>query len=345
MLTIRPVTAIAALAVISMLGSSCAAQTIKNHPAPWFGEGCRSFFFQLDTGGGQLFVNRSTATGGEELVQVPVAGGSTQVWYAGARPEIFDRISVSGDGKTVAFARGTESRVYVLMSSAAKPVSIANVAPDRDPRQLVMSRDGRWVTFTAAGVKGGGPIGRVQVNLYVAAVNGSAIHRVTPTPLSGRYIAFALSADGATLVWVDDPTKGPIVANRDGGGASRLPAPSARIERVFCSADGNRVYCSTVETTAVKLWSIARKGSSWKLEDEAPSGAFTVAREGGTIRLIQPPGQTSPGTCWSVNGKANRTSMFTFTRPRYAGSMAFSSDGRVVVWREGLKTRIWQAKP
>lgn len=343
MLNTRTAIAVIAIALLSTPFARISAQSIQNHPAPWFGEPGRSFFFQLDTPGKQLFVNRSTSTGGEELVQVPVAGGTTQVWFANKRSEIQDRMSVSGDGKTVAFARGTESRVYVLASPASSPVTAANVAPDRDPRQLVLSRDGRWIAFSAFGVEDGGPIGRAQTNLYVAATDGSVAYRITKTPISGRYITFALSADGATLVWVDDPTKGPIVSNRDGGGFTRLPAPGARIERVFSSADGNRIYCSTVEAKAVKLHSIPRAGSIWNLEDEAQSGKFAVSREGNAIRWFQAPTRYSPGSCWSVTGKSSRTSMFTFTRPRYSGSMVMSGDGQIVVWREGLHTRIWKA--
>jgi hypothetical protein len=254
-------------------------------------------------------------------------------------------LAVSGDGGKVVFAKDTESRVFVLSSPGAPPATVTDVAPDRDPRQLQLSRDGRWVAFTASGIQGGGPIGRVQVNLYVAATDGSALHRITSTPMFGKYLAFALSADSTTLVWVDDPGKGPIVANRDGTGAARLPAPGARIERVFCSADGSRVYCTTVEAAGVKLRSIPRQGSTWALEDEVADGAFTVAGDGSAIRLVQAARSTSPGTCWSVNGVSSRTAMFTFVRPEHAGSMAFSGDGQVVVWREGLATRVWQAGP
>jgi hypothetical protein len=345
MLRNRSAATIAAFAMIAMLSGSASAQTIVNHPAPWFDEPGRVFFFGLDASGGRLFVNRSTAEGGEELVEVPIAGGSTQVWHTNAQREIFNRLAVSGDGKTVAFAKGTESRVYVLTSPGKAPRVVADVSPYRDPRQLVLSRDGRWVAFTAAGVEGGGPIGAVQVNLYVAATDGSAVHRITNPPLPGRYIAFALSADGATLVWVDDRDKGPIVANRDGSGTSRLSAPGARIADVFCSPDGSQVYCATIEAAAVKLRSIARAGSQWALAHEAPSGSLAVAREGSAIRLIQRPSNTSPGTCWSVNGASSRESMFTFAVPQHAGSMALSGDGQVVVWREGLKTRVWKAGP
>jgi hypothetical protein len=342
--TFKRVATTAAITVVTVLCFSASAQSIVEHPASWFGEAGRAFFFRLDGSGGRLFVNRSTTSGGEELVEVPSTGGTALIWYANPRREIFNRIAVSSDGKTLAFAKGTSARVYVLASAAASPITVADVSPDGDPRQLELSRDGRWIAFTASGVEGGGPIGRVRVNLYVAATNGSAVHRITSAPLVGKHIAFALSEDGGTLIWVDDPTKGPIVSERDGSGATRLPVPAGRILRVHSAADGERLYCTTVGASTVRLYSIARAGSNWTLEDEASDGAFAVAPETGAIRLVQRPGQTSPGTCWSV-GESSRTSMFTFEAPRRAGSLAMSGDGKVVVWREGLKTRVWQARP
>jgi hypothetical protein len=329
----------------AVLPSGLSAQSVADHPATWFEEPDRVFFYRLDKTGDRLFVNRSTASGNEALVEVPSAGGATVVWHESAGRAIAERFAVSGDGDTVAFAKASGSSVTVLTSPTATPVTAANVAPDRDPRQLVLSRDGQWVAFTAAGVTGGALIGTVKVNLYVAATNGSVVHTITSSPLRGKFIPFALSADGSTLVWVDDPMKGPIVCDRDGTDATRLPALASGIHQVDCAPDGSVVYSTRAEASGIELRKIPRVGSTWTVVDSVTGGIFTVTAETGAVRLVQQPSRDNPGACWSVTAPSTRSEMFTFETPRHAGSLAISGDGEVAVWREGPKTRVWRATP
>lgn len=115
--------------------------------------------------------------------------------------------------------------------------------------------------------------------------------------------------------------------------------------RLACSVDGSRIYCMTAKPGATQLLSISRAGSTWAVESTADSGEFLVARESGTIRHVSRPTSRGPGACCEVTSPARMRQLFTFLMPRYAGSLAQSGDGKVCVWRDGAKTRVWKASP
>jgi hypothetical protein len=315
---------------------------VEEHPAVWFNRGHQAFFLFLNGDGSRLLANRSTSTGGEEVSDVPVAGGATRVWLRSAKREIFDRIAFSGDGAHVAYAPGSGSRVYFLANPGAPARLVADVSPASDPRQLTLSRDGGWVAFTASSIQGGGRLGRPQVDLYVAATDGSVLHRITSASLPGKHMAFALSGDGGTMVWVDDPARGPLIANRDGQQSRRLPPPLGGIYTVSCSPDGGRIHCMSGKSDALQLCAISRLGTSWAVQATATSGRFIVAPSSGAAYHLERPTRAAPGTCSMFSGPTSRSPVFRFDSPRYAGSIAISDDGRVAVWRDGGKTMVWR---
>ena len=309
----------------------------------------RQAFADLDGDGTRLLVNRGGPEGLEELVEVPVAGGTERLWYRATKRWIYNRIAISGDGGRVVFAWYPGSKVYVLTRPGGNPREIADVDPDGDVRQLSLSADGKWAAFTASNYLRDGKLGRVHVNLYVAVTDGSALHRITANALPDKFIPYDLSGDGKTLVWVDDPAKGPWIADAGGRNARRLPAPSDPIQNVFTNATGSTIYYQTINASGVKLLSVGRSGTSLVKVHETSRGHYNVARDAGTIVLARDNrDKTGRRTYWRVGGKS-LVKLFSLKIPGYAGSCALSGDGRTAVWVDPApapvdQTFVWREK-
>lgn len=306
-------------------------------------------FFRLSTNGSKLLVNRSPTAANEELAVVPTSGGDATVWFSSPGRLIYDRIALSGDGSVVAFAKGTESTVYALTGSGSQPRAAANVAPFTDPRQLRLSDDGKWVAFSASRLVQSGSAFRVVSNLFVAATDGSVCHKIRGTDLVERMIAFDLSPDGSTIVWVDDPTKGPWVASRDGTSAVRLNVSATKIVGVAANLAATRIYYQDLRATGIRICSVNRDGSGAQvIHESAAGGRYEVAGNAGAVRLRTfEAKRTPPGTSWLV-GTTTLTRMFDYPRADVAGTNEWSGNGEVAVWRVRTcsgtyETRIWRS--
>ncbi|MBN1607495.1 MAG: hypothetical protein JW940_12730 [Polyangiaceae bacterium] len=306
---------------------------VTKHPASWLASARGNLFFCLNGDGSQLLVNRSPSLASEELVVVPSSGGEGVLWHAAVGRSIYDRIVLSGDGTTVAFARTDGSKVYALPRAMETPRVVADVSPDADPRQLRISDDGTWVAFTAARMVQSGTESRVHANLYVAATDGSALHRITAVALPDRYIAFDLSGDGQSIVWLDDATKGPLVADRDGGNSRRIGVTPQHLGPVRCNANASLIYFEAFDREGKHLWRVNRDGTGEAKLHSTTSGQFFVARGSGQVRLEKfDPQATPPGVSWMLSG-GSPTKMCDLQRPDIVGASAWSDDGSVFVWR------------
>jgi len=332
-----------------MVAEVLPGQSISTHPAPWLKEAVGNLFFRLDSDGDQLLVNRSPSIEREELVLVPTAGGTETVWYSNAGRSIYNQIALSGEGDMVIFAKSPGSRVYAVTEPNGTPKVVADAAPYGDIRQLRVSNDGKWVAFTASSGLLNSPTGRVHANLYVAATDGSVVHRITGISVPMKLIPFDLSPDGGTLVWVDDPGKGPWVAGIDGSNAKRLSVSGSSIVAVTCNTTGSVIYYQVLDANGANLYRVNRDGTNISLVHSAARGTYYVARNGSRVRLDQFDPKAKPcGSSWLVEG-SSLNAMFTFGRPGIAGSRAWSGDGRVMVWRARFspwadETRIWRAE-
>jgi hypothetical protein len=250
------------------------------------------------------------------------------------------------------FAKQSLGLVYCLKKAGATPAAIANVSPDTDPRQLMLSADGKWVAFTASSFMENGLPASVKVNLYVAATDGTKLHKITSSPLAGKYIPFDLSSDGKTICWVDDRSKGPWIADVDGKNARRLPlgVAGSKLQTVHCDRTAATIYYQTISATGIKLHSISRTGTGLTQIHATTHGHYAVARDATKIRMRRVENtSTKEGKLWSVDG-ANLSEICTLSMPRYAGSWAWSGDGNAAIWRGSakdgkVKTYVWRAAP
>jgi hypothetical protein len=344
------------------------AQAITTLNVSWVQSAPRAFL-RLNGDGSQVLIYRQNVIDKpylrrtEELVLVPTGGGQEQVFYKHdvIVPEIYYNFALSGDAKTVVFAPAFENdKVYALTRPAAVPKVVAAVAPDEAPAQLSLTTDGKWVAFTASRMIWSGRQGLAHANLYVAAIDGSVLHKVTPSPVPGRSIPYALSADGSTIAWLDDAKKGPFLADRDGKNALRLPFPvevdpsKGRIVRVFLDKTGEKVFYSMLESNETsfdgKLFEVGRNGVGLKRVHMAARGFFEVSRDGQTVRYFENAGSAPPrvGTSWLVGGQAP-TRMFDYGTFNWGvGTYDWSEDGKVFVWYDerahyGKPVMVWRA--
>jgi hypothetical protein len=331
-----------------LIAGSVAAQTTTAHSSGFLTDPTGNLFLRLNEDGSQLIANRSPQRDYEELVSVPSAGGTEIVWHRSSGRSIYNRFAFSNG--TLVFAKGAHGIVYRITKAGGTPLAIANVSPDTDPRQLTLSTDGKWVAFTASNFMHNGKPGRVRANLYVAATDGSKLHKITASALTGKLVAFDLSGDGKYICWVDDSTKGPWIAGVDGKNARRLPLgiTGATLQSVHCDPTAATIYYQTNSTAGVKLHSISRAGTGLAQVHATANGHYHVARDTARLRLrrIENPG-AGAGKLWTLSG-ASLTEVCAFTLPRYAGSWAWSGDGKTLVWRGGLtkgsvKTFVWRA--
>jgi hypothetical protein len=266
------------------------------------------------------------------MVVVPSVGGTEQVWYRANGCCVYNRIAINGQGNVVIFASYPGGKVYALTKPGENPKEIADVAPDGDIRQLALSQDGAWAAFTASSFLRNGKLSRLEVNLYVVATNGSAHYRITTTALPDKFISFDLSADGKTIVWVDDPKKGPWIADTNGQNAKRLPIAPDPIQSVFSNPAGDTIYYQTINATGVRLLAVSRTGTTPAVVNEASHGHYYVARDSGTVLLAQDNRDLSAKrTYWRVDG-STRTKLFSVKIPGYAGSCALSGNGGAAAW-------------
>lgn len=336
--------------VILVLGTVPASgQSASTLAATGFQNVDGNVFYRLSADGGTLLANRSANALGEELVTVSTAGGSETVWHTAEGRWIYNRIALSGDGGTVAYARSPGSIVYALTEPLGTPRVVVNVAPDSDPRELQLSADGKWVAFTASRLVQTGSHARIHANLYVAATDGSVVHLITASPLPDRRIAFDLSPDGAWISWIDDAAKGPMIAAVGGASATRLALDlgADHVTDVSWNADASRLYYHTLSGGGVAVGRVQRNGTGAEELHSAARGRYGVARTG-EIRLSQFDPSASPaGTSWRLGG-SGLTATYHFGRPDIAGTEAWSADGKVCVWRAPMATGrsatwVWRA--
>jgi hypothetical protein len=338
--------------ILVLIVSAASAQTITVHNAPCLSDPTGNLFYRLSAAGGKILINRSPQGDAEELVMLPRDGVTEQVWIRCPGRSIYNRFAVSGDGGRVAFAYSPGGHVHFLDQAGGNPRSIANVDPDGDVRQLILSNDGGLAVFTASRFKENGQLVRVRTNLYVAATDGSKLSKITATPVFEKFISFALAADAKTLVWVDDPAKGPWIADVDGGNACRLPvAPDGRrILNVFCNEAASKIYYHTVAADGVKLYQVDRGSLTITPVQSATDGLYEVSSDGSGIYLCQAdPAQKGKGAWWKWNG-TELTKLITLSMPRHLGSWAWSADGGTMVWRDsaengGFATYVWRLTP
>jgi hypothetical protein len=368
----EPNCAIRVLSAIA-IGLGCIAidgaetQSVTTLDVNWVQRGSRAFF-KLSGDGSRVLIYRQVVIDKprlrrtEELVLVPTSGGVEQVFYRHDvdAPAIYNNFDLSADATTVVFAPAFENdNVYVVTSASGSPRVVASVGPDEAPGQLTLSADGRWVAFSASRMLWSGRQALRHANLYVAALDGSVLHKVTPAPVVGDAIPFAFSSDGATIAWVDDPTKGPMRADRDGGNALRLPFPgevnpaSGRIQRVFLDAAGSRVFYAVLESNGTsfdgKLFEVDRNGTGLVRRQSTAGGRFEVSRDGTAIRCFDSPGPVPPrtGTSWLL-GSQGPVKMFDFgTLVWGVGTYDWSDDGNVLVWYDerahyGAAVMVWR---
>jgi len=345
---VRSIACITAGLLLVTLVASAVGQSTTPFQESWLKNPKGNLFFCLNGDGGKLLVNRSESWIQEELVEIPTGGGAERIWHTSNGRSIYDRFVFSKNGDLVVFATVGGSRVHALTSPQATPQVIGNVSPDQDPQHFRLSDDGKWVAFIASSFKHGGSLGMVRANLYVAATDGTALHRITANALPGNDIPFDISADGKTLVWVDDDQKGPLIAGINGQNARRLPLSQARVTGVFSDPTGAVVYFQTLNDKGLKLFSVKRDGTELQQVHAAQHGTYEVARDSTAIRLRQyDPKSNDVGTFWRLDG-TKLEKAFTFKSLGPVGSWSTSGDGRVIVWRDtksatGDQTLIWRA--
>jgi hypothetical protein len=337
------------LAVVLWSGAAL-AQTISIHEAPCLRDARGNLFFRLNGDGTKLLVNRSPTHEAEEIVLYPRTGISGVVWYRRVGRGIYDRIALSADASVVVFAVYPGSQVFSLRQPNGMPLSMANVSPDGDIRQLTLSDDGRWAAFTASSFLRDGKLGRVRVNLYVAATDGSIIHRITPEAINGKFIEFALSGNGQRIVWTDDLRHGAGIADLDGKNAVQLPAPpeGSRIQALHCNDSGSEVYYQTIGADGVKLLRVIPGRATFAQLYCATSGFYHVAGNGEKIFLRKSLQETPCIAAWWELSGTTLVKRLTLTTPRHVGSWAWSRDGKTMAWRDtadggGFTTYVWQA--
>jgi dipeptidyl aminopeptidase/acylaminoacyl peptidase len=132
-------------------------------------------------------------------------------------------------------------------------------------------------------------------DLFVAAVDGSALRRLTQTR-SAEYTP-AWSPDGASIAYLG--TKRPLTSSEttmedthvwlaaaDGGAPRELGTPiDARQEKLGWSPDGAAVFCTVEQRGSVRLYRLPVSGAPPELIAPAPGevglvGAWSVARNG-----------------------------------------------------------------
>lgn len=334
--------------VLALVVSAAHAQTIVEHQSPCLSDPYGNLFLRLNADGTSLVINRSPTVEAEELVMLPRDGATEKVWLRRPGRSIYNRFAVSGGGKKIAFACDG-SKVFVVTRAGGTPQSIANVGPDGDIRQLVLSQDGGLAAFTASRFRENNELVRVRSNLYIAATDGSRLTKITATPVFEKYIAFALSEDGTTVVWVDDPAQGPWIAGVDGQNAKRLPAaPSGqRIQNVFCNTNAAKIYYQTVAADGVRLHEVDRKTSARVLRCSATHGIFELSSDASKIHLCQSDSAQARRGSWFMWNGTSFTKEVTLAMPRYCGSWARSTDGKTLVWRNSnangrMVTFVWR---
>ena len=176
------------LAILVIIVAKSTAQNVTTHQAPCLKDPTGNLFFRLNRDGTKLLVNSSVTREVEKLVLLPREGSAEQIWHSSAGRTIFNRIALSGDGQKVAFACYPGSKVYALNKPGGTPTLVADVQPNGDIRQLILSGDGRWAAFTASTFRENGILVPLRASLYVAATDGSAVHRITATPIRQKYI-------------------------------------------------------------------------------------------------------------------------------------------------------------
>jgi len=332
------------------LAAAAASQsaTVTKHTASWLSNARGNLFFRLSADGSQMLVNRSASPLKEELVVVPTSGGEGVLWHTAPGRSIYDRIALSGDGSTVVFAKTSESKVYAVTQPAMTPALVADVSPDSDPRQLRISDDGKWIAFTAARMVQSSGQARVHANLYVAATNGSVVHRITAAALPGRWIAFDLSGDGKSVVWLDDAGKSPLVADANGANARRITVTATQLGRLRCNTTASQLYFDAFDRDGTHLWRVNRDGTGEIKLQSTTSGRFFIARGSGQVRLERfDPNAAPPGSSWLQTGEGP-IKMFDIKREDIDGTSDWSQDGRVLVWRApgssgGFATFVWRS--
>ncbi|MBN2491465.1 MAG: hypothetical protein JXQ29_11510 [Planctomycetes bacterium] len=342
-----PIRALAAFTFALAL-SVANAQSIVEHQAPCLSDPGGNLFLRLNADGAKLLINRSPTAEAEELVMLPRDGVTEEVWLRRSGRSIYDRFAVSGDGTKIAFA-GDGSEVFVVTRAGGTPQSIANVAPDGDIRQLVLSQDGGLAAFTASRFRENGELVRVRSNLYIAATDGSHLWKITAAPVFQKFIPFALSGDGTTVVWVDDPALGPWIAGTEGQNAMRLPAAPTgqRIQNVFCNTNAAKVYYQTVAEDGVRIQEVDRGTSAMAVRCSAAHGFFELSSDASKIHLCQTDSAQARCGSWSMWNGTSFTKHVTLVMPRHCGSWARSSDGETLVWRNSnangqMATFVWR---
>lgn len=343
---------VAVIGLLVVLGTCghTASQSLTTLDCQCISEGKgRSLFFAIDAGGDRLLVSRGVESGDEELVEVPTKGGTPRVWYQGKGRNIFERFDFSRDGRTVVFAKVSGSGVFVLRNPQEQPVEIANVHPDVDVRQVRLSCDGQYVGFTAGRVVWKEGCGQPEYYLYVAAVDGSGVNRISSTPSATPYIPYAINDTGTLIAWIEDPEQGPMQSDLRGRNSERMPWPSGNIIRnVFWRAGTEELLCESQGEHSVKLMATARNWSAPTELFQAPRGHFLVARGAYAVALLEPAqSPTATGTVWLLKSGQDRKKMFQICASQYEGCSAWSHDGRVLVLRN-LSTKddctvVWKS--
>lgn len=338
------------LVALLSLAAAAAGQTatVTKHTATWLSNARGNLFFRLSADGSQMLVNRSPSSVKEELVVVPSSGGEGVVWHTSLGRSIYDRIALSGDGSTIAFAKTGESKIYAVARPGAQPALVADISPDSDPRQLRISDDGKWVAFSAARMVQSGVHARAHANLYVAATNGAAVHRITAAALPQRWIAFDLSGDGKSVVWLDDAAKGPLLADANGANARRIAITATQLGMLRCDTTAAHIFFDAFDSEGTHLWRVNHDGTGLTKLHTTTGGRFFVARASGQVRLQRfDRGSTPPGSSWLQTG-ASPTKMFELEKEDIVGTSDWSHDGKVMVWRApassgGSETFVWRA--
>ncbi len=330
------------IGIAALVLATCAAskrteaQAPTVHTTPRLKALVGNVFYRASADGSAVLVSHSPNGEAEDLVVVPRDGSTETLWRRSVGRGIYNRVALSGNGAKVAYSRAPGGTVQVLDGPQSTPREIANVAPDGDVRQLVLSHDGALAAFTASSYRdAAGNLVRVRANLYVAKTDGSGVTKITSSPVSEKFIAFALSGDGSTLVWVDDAKQGAWVGDADGKNAKRLPAaPGGRaIQAVFTNAAGSTIYYQSVGLDGVKLHAVDRAQETVTLLHEGAHGSiYALSADGTSVHRLQTGSRTA--TWWRATA-TGETKVADVSWPRHLGSWTWSGDAGTLVWCGG----------